>query len=407
MIEYSKPAERLAGFRAFIPAHDFKLCLKLFGSLVIIKRVNYKMKVGGNMTLKLREKCKYGIAVPTSMGVRITPQNSAPVHSSGVYNMQATSAETNACNIASSLGIKCLALTNFVQDSPISYFIKSELRRRNIDYLGPDMPQGGPWGYRHQFNIADSGYGARGPRVHNDRAGEVGRVLNSENFDFGKIFVDDGVGILHLSGLVGALSPETTRFCIETARAAKENGSLISFDLNYRASFWKDREDELRKSFTEIAGMADILVGNEEDYQLCFGITGPREGGEDLTAQLRVFKEMIGRAREVFPNVKVFGNTLRQVVSANEHIWGAITLFGDFWTVIEPRPIRVLDRIGGGDAFTGGLLYGILTGMEAEKATQFAWASGALATTVLEDYATPADEDMVWSIYEGNARVKR
>ena len=359
------------------------------------------------MMLKLRENCRYGIAVPTSMGVRIAPPNGAPVHTSGLYQMQATSAETNACNISSSLGIKCLALTNFVEDSPISYYIKSELRRRNIDYLGPDVPQGGPWGYRHQFNIADSGFGARGPRVHNDRAGEVGRILKSEDFDFESIFAKDGVQILHLSGLVGALSPDSTVFCLEAARAAKERGTLISFDLNYRASFWKGREEELRKSFTEIVSMADILVGNEEDYQLCLGIEGPREGGDDLASQIELFKEMIGRVKSAFPNTSVFGNTLRQVISANEHMWGAITLFGDQWNVIEPRQIHVLDRIGGGDAFTGGLLYGVLTGMAAEKATQFAWASGALATTTTDDYATPADEDMVWSIYHGNARVRR
>ena len=359
------------------------------------------------MNLKLRENCKYGIAVPTSMGVRISPPNGAPVHTSSSYYMQATSAESNAVNIASSLGIKGLVLTNFVQDSPISYFIKSELRRRNIDFFGPDIPQGGPWGYRHQFNIADSGYGTRGPRVHNDRAGEVGRVLNSKDFDFEKIFGSDGVQILHLSGLVGALSPDTTRFCSEVVRVAKKHGTLISFDLNHRASFWKGREEELRASFTEMVSLADILIGNEEDFQLCLGIEGPSEGGKDLSSQIDNFKEMIGRLKKAFPNTSVFGNSLRQVVSVNEHMWGVITLFKDTWTVIEPRPIWVLDRIGGGDGFAGGLLYGIMRGMEPEKATQFGWASGALATTVLEDYATPIDEDSVWSIYQGNARVKR
>ena len=359
------------------------------------------------MILKLRENCKYGIAVPTSMGVRITPLGGAPVHTSNSYYMQATSAESNAVNIASSLGIKGLVLTNFVKDSPVSYFIKGELRRRNIDYIGPDVPQGGPWGYRHQFNIADSGFGTRGPRVHNDRAGEVGRVLNAKDFDFEKIFGEDGVQILHISGLVGALSPDSTKFCIEAVRTAKKHGTCISFDLNHRATFWKGREEELRASFTEMVNMADILIGNEEDYQLCLGMEGPQEGGKDLSSQIEAFKEMIGRLQKAFPDTSVFGNTLRQVVSVNEHMWGAITLIGGTWTIIEPRPIQVLDRIGGGDGFTGGLLYGILSGMKPEEATQFGWASGALATTVLEDYATPADEDMVWSIYNGNARVRR
>ena len=359
------------------------------------------------MKLKLRENCKYGIAVPTSMGVRITPPNGAPVNTSNHFYMQATSAESNAVNIASSLGIKGLVMTNFVKDSPISYFIKSELRRRNIDFEGPDIPQGGPWGYRHQFNIADSGFGTRGPRVHNDRAGEVGRILNKNDFDFDRIFGEDGVQILHLSGLVGALSPDATRFCIEAARAAKKHGTLISFDLNHRASFWEGREKELRRDFTEMVSLTDILIGNEEDYQLSLGIEGPLEGGSELSVQIEDFKKMVVRIKEVFPNASVFGNTLRQVISANEHEWGALTLFGDTWTVIEPRTIQVLDRIGGGDGFAGGLLYGILTGKTPEEVTQFAWASGALATTVLEDYATPADEDVVWSIYHGNARVKR
>ena len=108
------------------------------------------------------------------MGVRITPVNAQPVHSSKLFEMQATSAETNVATISSSLGLPVKVLTTFVKDSPIAAFIKSDLRARNIDFEGPEVSQGDPWGYRHQFNIADSGYGARGPRVHNDRAGEVG-----------------------------------------------------------------------------------------------------------------------------------------------------------------------------------------------------------------------------------------
>ena len=357
--------------------------------------------------MKLRENCKYGVACPTSMGIRITPPNGAPVHTSNYFYMQATSAESNAVNIASSLGFKGLVLTNFVEDSPISLYIKGELRRRNIDFYGPDIPQGGPWGYRHQFNLADSGFGTRGPRVHNDRAGEVGRILNAKDFDFDKIFGDDGVQILHLSGLVGAISKDTTRFCMEAVKAAKKYGTLISFDLNHRKTFWEGREDELRKSFTEMVSVTDILIGNEEDYQLSLGIEGPEHGGQELGAQIDRFKEMIMRVKKTFPNAGVFGNTLRQVISVNEHLWGALSLFGDTLTVIEPKPIQILDRIGGGDGFAGGLLYGILREMTPEKATQFAWACGALATTVLEDYACPADENVVWNIVKGNARVHR
>lgn len=222
-----------------------------------------------------------------------------------------------------------------------------------------------------------------------------------------RIFGKEGVQIVHLSGLIGALSPETSTFCLELARAAKKYGTRISFDLNYRASFWKGREKELHEIFTEIASNSDILVGNEEDFQLCLDIKGPEAGGKDIASQIESFKGMINRVKKEFPNASVFATTLRQVKNANSHHWGAIMLEGNNWHIIEPREITVLDRIGGGDGFVGGLLHAILKGWEPEKWVQFGWASGALATTFLTDYAQPADEEQIWNIWEGNARVKR
>jgi len=357
--------------------------------------------------MKLRENCKYSLVVPSSMGVRITPDTRQPVHTSNLFRMQVTSAETNVASISAALGLKVKVLTTFVKDSPIAAMIKGDLRRRGMDYEGVDVPQGGPWGYRHQFNIADSGFGMRAPRVTNDRAGEVGRTLNIKDFDVDRIFGQEGVRILHLSGLIAALSPETSRFCLELARAAKKYGTLISFDLNYRASFWVNREEELSSIFKEIASISDILIGNEEDYQLALGVKGPEAGGKDIGAKIDNFKAMVMSAKAEYPNVKMFATTLRQVISANEHLWGAIMLSGDKWQVIEPRNIPVIDRIGGGDAFVGGMLYGVLKGWEDEKCAQFGWACGALVTTLLNDYGEPVDEKQVWDIWAGNARVQR
>lgn len=359
------------------------------------------------MIFNLKENCKYSLLVPTSMGVRITPVNNQPVHSSDVYLMQATSAETNVASISSYLGLSVKVLTAFVKGSPIAQFIKNNLKSRNLDFEGKEVSQGGPWGYRHQFNIADSGFGARGPRVHNDRAGEVGRTLNVKDFDLERIFNSEGVQIIHLSGLIAALSPETSNFCLELARTAKRYGTKISFDLNYRASFWKGRESELRTAFNEIASLSDILVGNEEDFQLCLGIEGPEAGGKNIDQKIENFKEMIEKVKKKFSNAVVFATTLREVINSNKHLWGAVMLVGNNWHVVAPREITVLDRIGGGDGFVGGLLYAILKKMEPEKCIQFGWASGALATTFLTDYAQPADEEMIWSVWEGNARVKR
>ncbi|MFH1706397.1 MAG: sugar kinase [Planctomycetota bacterium] len=359
------------------------------------------------MKIELRPKSQWALVVPTSMGVRLTPPNGQPVHCSNTFMMQATSAESNVASVSAYLGLPVKILTTFVKGSPIARFIKDDLAGRHMAYEGREVDQGGPWGYRHQFNIADSGCGSRGPIVHNDRAGEVGRTLNVKDFDLDRLFGKEGVQIIHLSGLVGALSPETSTFCLELARAAKKHDTRIAFDLNYRATFWKGRDKELRQIFTEIAGVADILVGNEEDFQLCLGVEGPEAGGKGLGSKIDGFKGMIERVQKAFPNASVFATTLREVVSVNQHKWGAIMAAGKEWHVVEPRDINVLDRIGGGDGFVGGMLYAILKGWEPEKWVQFGWASGALATTMLTDYGQPADEEQVWSIWKGNARVKR
>lgn len=357
--------------------------------------------------MEFKQNAKYALVVPTSMGVRITPLHRQPVHVSHLFSMQATSAESNVLGVSASLGLKTKVLTTFVKDSPIARFIKDDLSRRHIEYEGVEVEQGGPWGYRHQFNIADCGYGKRGPRVTNDRAGEVGRTLNVKDFDLERLFGEDGVKVLHISGLIAAMSPETGEFCLQLAETAKQYGTAVSFDLNFRASFWKGREKELSEIFSRIAAASDILIGNEEDFQLALGIQGPESGGKDIAAKIDSFKGMIMNVKKAYPNVKVFANTLRQVVSANEHLWGAILLSGDEWHVIEPRPIQVYDRIGGGDGFVSGMLYGLIQGWEPEKCVQFGWASGALVTTLETDFAEPADEEQIWSIWEGNARVKR
>lgn len=357
--------------------------------------------------MKIKEKYMHSLVIPTSMGIRITPVNRQPVSMSNLYIMQATSAESNVGNVPAALGERVKLLTTFVKNSEIAYFIKGELRKRNIEYEAVEVSQGGPWGYRHQINIADSGFGMRGPRVLNDRAGEVGKKLNVKDFDLERIFEKEGAAIVHMSGLIGALSPETSHFCLEVAKAAKKTGSLISFDINYRASFWTNRENELRNVFSQIAELADILIGNEEDFQLALGIKGPEPGGGGLSDKIEGFQDMIGRVKKAYPNASAFATTLRQVINANTHMWGAITLSDDQWQVIEPREIPVYDRIGGGDGFVGGFLYGILQNWESEKWAQFGWATGALAATLATDYGQPIDEEMIWAIYEGNARVKR
>ena len=229
------------------------------------------------MSIPLKENASYALLVPTSMGVRLTPPAGQPFHASDQFQLQVTSAETNVASIPSHLGLPVKVLTKLVKGSPIARRIRENLTARGMDVEAPEVDQGGPWGYRHQFNLADSGYGSRGPRVHNDRAGEVGRTLSMDDFDLDRIFGEEGVQVVHLSGLVSALSEQSSAFCLELAKAAKAHGTCVSFDLNHRASFWEGREAELHRIFSEIAQVSDILVGNEEDFQLCLGIEGDRK----------------------------------------------------------------------------------------------------------------------------------
>ena len=357
--------------------------------------------------MELRPNARWSLVVPTSMGVRLPPDGRQPVHTSERFTLHVTSAETNVASVASYLGEPTKVLTAFVAGSPVAEIIKANLRSRNMSYEGADLPQGDAWGLRHQFNIADAGFGGRAPRVWNDRAGEVGRELSIDHFDLDRLFGQEGVKILHLSGLIASLSSKTSRFCVELAKAAKQHGTLVSMDMNYRASFWKGREEELSRAFHEIAELCDVLYGNEEDFQLCLGIAGPEAGGEGIDAEIDGFKAMIGRIKQAYPNASWIGTSLREVVSANHHKWGMVLWHDDEFVVLPLRDIDVLDRIGGGDGSVGGVLYGILQGWDVEQCAQFGWATGALAATSVTDYGAPADEDQVWAIWQGNARVQR
>ncbi|MBO4671344.1 MAG: sugar kinase [Bacteroidales bacterium] len=347
---------------------------------------------------------KYALLVPTSMGVRLTPSNGQPAHSATSFELQVTSAETNVASVLSYLGMPVKVLTALVQGHPFAARIRSDLRGRGMDVEAVELEQGGPWGLRHQINIADTGAGPRGPRVWNDRSGEAGRELKAGDFNLERIFCWEGVRMMHLSGLVAAIAPG---FCLDLAEKAHKYGCPVSFDLNYRASFWKGQEKQLRDVFTRIASLAEVLIGNEEDFQLCLGIEGPEVGGNGLAGKTEAFKSMLGRIRERFPGARVVATTLREVLDAGTHLWGAVVADAAGAVVIEPREIHVLDRIGGGDGFVGGLLYGILKGWSLEECADFGWASGALAVTLPTDYAIPADEQQIWSIWKGNARVLR
>ena len=277
--------------------------------------------------MNLRETYRYAIACPTSMGLRITPENRMAVQNSNLFYLQATSAESNVLNIASSLGHECLVLTKFVKGSPVADFIKRQLRARNIRFEGLDVEQGGPWGYRHQFNIADSGFGLRAPRVWNDRAGEVGRTLSIEDFDVDRIFGQEGVAILHLSGLIAAMSHETTECCLALAKAAKQYGTLVSLRPQLPRHVLEGPRGGTRpRRSMKSRRWPTCSSATRRTSSSALASKAPKQAAKTSSSKIESFKAMISQVKQKYPNAQMFATTLRQVISANEHLWGAIVL---------------------------------------------------------------------------------
>ena len=344
-----------------------------------------------------RDNCKYDIAAVSSMGLRLCPAGRQSLFSSAPLQLQATSAETNVLSALSSLGMRTKVLTRFVEDLETSRYIKAELARRGIETEGPDVPQGGPWGFRHQINFADSGFGCVPPAVQNDRAGEVGRSICAADFDVSKLFEEDGCRVFHLSGLIACLSESTGKACLELAKAAKAAGTKISFDVNYRPSLHAGRDKDLYALFDELCALADILSGAS------YMVSGGKGRAKDLEEET-VYAQQL---RERYPEAELIFSCCRQEESANRRRVGAVLLENGSLTRRELQELDVCDRIGGGDGYLAGVLYGSLKGYDAKTCLDLGFAVSALAVSSPQDCAQPASEKQLWEICRGNAQIIR
>jgi 2-dehydro-3-deoxygluconokinase len=254
---------------------------------------------------------------------------------------------------------------------------------------------------------SDRGQGVRAPVVFYNRANEAGALLKPGDFDWGNIFAG-GVRWFHSGGIFAALSETTAELILEGMRAAKATGAVNSFDLNYRAKLWKSVGglQRAQQVYRRIAATVDALIGNEEDLQHGLGIAGPDVAARS-TLDPDAFFQMIDRVAEQYPNIKAVATTLREVHSTNRHDWAAVLWLEGKKFVSPTCHLDVLDRIGGGDGFAAGVIYGLLTGRPAEEALRLGWAHGALLTTYHGD-VTMARVEEVEALARGiSARVQR
>lgn len=243
--------------------------------------------------------------------------------------------------------------------------------------------------------------------VFYNRSNEAGALLKPGDFDWDRIF-KGGVRWFHSGGIFAALSETTSELIVEGMQAARKAGAIVSFDLNYRAKLWASvgGKEKAQQVLNKIVSNVDALVGNEEDLQKGLGIPGP-----DVASRSKLdpdtFFMLIDRVVEKHPNIKMVATTLREVHSTNRHDWGAVLWLGGERFVSPTAHLDVIDRIGGGDGFAGGLLYGLLTGRPPEEALRLGWAHGALLTTFHGDVSMARVEEVEAFAKGGSARVQR
>ena len=263
---------------------------------------------------------------------------------------------------------------------------------------------------RNGLNFTERGFGARGAVGVSDRGLTAASQLKAGAFDWDHIFGKLGVRWLHTGGIFAALSDTTPKLVIEAVQAAKKHGTIVSYDLNYRPSLWKSiggqkRAQEVNK---EIAKQVDVMIGNEEDFTACLGLEV--DGVDENISHIDVtaFKAMIGKAVKAFPNFKVTATTLRTVRSASRNDWGAICWAGGkFYEAPNRENLEILDRVGGGDSFASGLIYGFMKFNDPQQAVNYGAAHGALAMTTPGDTSMASLKEVEALVKGGGARVQR
>lgn len=262
---------------------------------------------------------------------------------------------------------------------------------------------------RNGLNFTERGYGARGAVGVSDRGHTAVSQLQCGDIDWKRIFKEEGARWFHCGGIFAALSATTPDVAREAMECAKENGTVISYDLNYRPSLWKaiggsKKAIEVNRA---LAPYIDVMIGNEEDFTAALGFDVPGLDEHCSNLDPANFKKMIEVAVNTFPNFKAIATTLRGVRSASVNDWSATLWMDGAFHQASSRTLEVLDRVGGGDSFASGLIYGFLSGLDPQTSVEYGAAHGALAMTTPGDTSMATLAEVKSLAGGGNARVQR
>lgn len=363
------------------------------------------------LTIKKQEECKYANVSLGEIMLRLDP-GEGRVSTTRQFRVWEGGGEYNVSRgLRKCFGLPTAVVTAFA-DNPVGRLVEDLIMQGGVDveHIRWVPYDGIGRTVRNGLNFTERGYGIRGAVGVSDRGHTAASQLKSGDIDWDYIFGTLGSQWFHTGGIFAALSETTPDVIEEAMKSARKHGTIISYDLNYRPSLWKSIGglEKAREVNRRLASYVDVMIGNEEDFTACLGfeVAGIDENLSNLEADS--YKRMILNAVKAYPNFRVVATTLRTVKSASINSWGGICFYdGNFFEATHRADLEILDRVGGGDSFASGLIYGFLTTQDPQEAVEYGAAHGALAMTTPGDtsMATLAEVDKVKG--GGSARVDR
>lgn len=364
-----------------------------------------------NLNVKPKESCKYDCISLGEVMLRLDP-GEGRIKTARQFRAWEGGGEYNVSRgLRKCFGMNVAVVTAFA-DNEVGRLIEDFIMQGGVDVsLIKWVPYDGIGrSVRNGLNFTERGYGIRGAVGVSDRANTAASQLKKGDIDWDYIFGKLGSRWFHTGGIFAALSETTPDVVLEAVQAAKKYGTIVSYDLNYRPSLWKgiggqQKAQEVNK---EIAKYIDVMIGNEEDFTACLGFEIEGNDANLKELNLEGYRKMINEVVKTYPNFKVVATTLRTVKTATINDWSAMCWAdGKIYKAKDYPALEILDRVGGGDSFASGLIYGLMTTGDPEKAVNYGAAHGALAMTTPGDTSMASLKEVEKVMGGGSARVDR
>lgn len=364
-----------------------------------------------DLQIKKREDCTFDMISLGEIMLRLDPGDGR-IKNSRSFKVWEGGGEYNvARGLRRCFGLKTAAVTALA-DNEIGRLVEDFMLQGGVDtsLIKWVKYDGIGRNVRNGLNFTERGFGIRGAVGVSDRGNTAASQLKNGDIDWEYIFGDLGVRWLHTGGIFAALSDTTAQVVIEAVKCAKKYGTIVSYDLNYRPSLWKDigGKERAQQVNKEIAKYIDVMIGNEEDFTACLGLEV--EGNDENLKELNIdgYYKMVENAVKAYPNFKVIATTLRTVKTATVNDWSAICWAdGKIYNGLQMPGLEIYDRVGGGDSFASGLIYGLMTTLNAQIAVNYGVAHGALAMTTPGDTSMASKAEVERIVNGAGARVQR